>query len=114
MKIFLFLDLQDSSVELDCYHIPPSFSPDNSASRCYLCRMPKSLPEELESKPGLMNVTELSHILDLHPETVREWAREGRLPYVRVGYNIKFDRQRIADWIRDRELAIPVKRRQMR
>jgi len=76
--------------------------------------MPKSLPEELESKPGLINVTELSHILGLHPVTVREWAREGRLPHVRVGYNIKFDRQRIADWIRDRELAIPVKRRQMR
>jgi len=76
--------------------------------------MHKSLPEELDSKPGLISVTELSHMLDLHPVTVREWAREGRLPYVRVGYNIKFDRQRIADWIRDRELAIPAKRRQMR
>lgn len=89
-------------------------SPDENVGRWYLCRMPKSLPEELESKPGLINVAELSSILDLHPVTVREWARAGRLPYVRVGHNIKFDRQRIADWIRERELAIPVKWRQMR
>jgi excisionase family DNA binding protein len=71
---------------------------------------PKSLPEELESKPGLLNVKDLAEILGLHPETVRDWAREGRLPHVRIGYAIKFDRHRIADWIRARESAVPVQR----
>lgn len=69
---------------------------------------PKSLPEELESKPGLLNAKVMSEILGLHPETVREWAREGRLPHVRTGYAIKFDGHRIADWIRAREMAVPV------
>jgi len=32
----------------------------------------KSLPEELESKPGLLNVKEMSEILGLHRETIRE------------------------------------------
>jgi len=72
--------------------------------------MPRSLPEELESKPGLLNVKEMSEILGLHPETVRDWAREGRLPHVRIGYAIKFDRHRIAGWIRAREMAVPVQR----
>jgi excisionase family DNA binding protein len=80
------------------------------ANRWYLCRVPKSLPEELESKPGLLNVKDISQILGLHPETVRDWARQGRLPHVRVGYAIKFDRHRIADWIRAREMAVPVTR----
>jgi hypothetical protein len=37
--------------------------------------VPKSLPEDLESKPGLMNVKELSEILGLHPETASARAR---------------------------------------
>jgi excisionase family DNA binding protein len=72
--------------------------------------VPTSLPEELESKPGLLNVKDLSEILRLHPETVHDWARVGRLPHVRIGYAIKFDRHRIADWIRAREMAVPAQR----
>jgi hypothetical protein len=41
-------------------------------------------------------------------EETAEWAREGRRSHVRVGYAIKFDRHRIADWIRAREMAVPV------
>jgi hypothetical protein len=33
---------------------------------------PKALAEELERKPGLLNVKEMREILELHPETVRE------------------------------------------
>jgi hypothetical protein len=44
----------------------------------------------------------------------RVWPRNyscwSRLPHVRVGYTIKFDRQRIADWIMARESAVPVPR----
>jgi excisionase family DNA binding protein len=57
-----------------------------------------------------MNAKELSKIQGLHPETVRDWARDGRLPRVRIGYAIKFDRHQIANWIRHREMAVPVQR----
>jgi hypothetical protein len=56
----------------------------NANHSLYLSRVPKSLPEELERKPGLLNVKDLSEILGLHSETIRDWARQGRLPHVRV------------------------------
>ncbi len=46
--------------------------------RRYLYCMPKFLPHELESKTGLLNVKDLSEILGLHPETIRDWARQSR------------------------------------
>lgn len=89
---------------------PQSSAATRDANRCYLCRVPKSLTEELESKFGVLNVKQVSEILGIHPETVRDRARQGRLPHVRVGYAIKFDRHRIADWIRAQEMAVSVER----
>jgi hypothetical protein len=46
----------------------------NMVDRRYVYCMPKSLPKELESKPSLLNVKDLSEIPELHPETIRDWG----------------------------------------
>jgi excisionase family DNA binding protein len=53
-----------------------------------------------------MTVKQMCELLTLHAKTIQKWAREGRIPHRRVEFAHKFDRQRIADWIRDRELSL--------
>jgi excisionase family DNA binding protein len=35
--------------------------------------------------PGLLNVTEVAHLLHVHPNTVRLWSRMGVLKSYRIG-----------------------------
>ncbi len=50
-----------------------------------------------------VNADELSLILDLHPETIRRWAREGKIPYLRLGHRrIVFLPSKIKAWLESR------------
>lgn len=47
-----------------------------------------------------MTAEELSHILPLHPETIRKWARQGRIPSKRISARkILFLPSEIHTWI---------------
>ncbi|MFH1366867.1 MAG: helix-turn-helix domain-containing protein [Patescibacteria group bacterium] len=35
--------------------------------------------------PILLNIRQVSHILGVHPDTLRDWDNTGRLPAVRLG-----------------------------
>lgn len=42
----------------------------------------------------LLSVKESASFLGVHPQTIRRWAAEGRIPHMRVGARLRF---RIAD-----------------
>lgn len=54
----------------------------------------------------LLNPEEAGRLLNLHPETVRLMARQGRLPALRVGNRWRFDREELLKKLRgDQEQA---------
>lgn len=48
----------------------------------------------------VMNVQEVAELLDFHPEYVRQMARQGRIPGVKVGRKWRFVREQIIDWLK--------------
>ena len=47
-----------------------------------------------------LSAEELSHILPLHPETIRKWARQGRIPCKRISARkILFLPSEIQTWL---------------
>ena len=44
----------------------------------------------------LLTVEQVSRLLQLHPNTVYRLVRRSRLPFVRIGRSIRFDRAEIA------------------
>jgi excisionase family DNA binding protein len=53
----------------------------------------------------LLSPQEVAGILDCSPEYVRRLAREGAIPHVRLGHLIRFRRERILDWLGEREVG---------
>ncbi|NLO07405.1 MAG: helix-turn-helix domain-containing protein [candidate division WS1 bacterium] len=48
----------------------------------------------------VMNVEEVADLLGFHPEYVREMARTGRIPGVKVGRKWRFVREQVIDWLK--------------
>jgi excisionase family DNA binding protein len=48
-----------------------------------------------------MSVEEASEFLQLHPESVRAFARRGRLPAVKVGREWRFRAEDLDNWFED-------------
>jgi excisionase family DNA binding protein len=61
--------------------------------------------EALRARQGLLSGHELSRVLGLHPETIRTWTRNGRIPSIRLGARtVKYNPGRIAEWLAAREV----------
>lgn len=59
----------------------------------------------------LLTLKEAAAILQIHPDTVRKWIKEGRIPYTRVGRVLRFRESLLEQWINRRTVpAIPPKR----
>jgi excisionase family DNA binding protein len=62
--------------------------------------------QELESDvldpriPQLLTVVEVAAMLRLCPSTVYAWAASGRLPCIRIGTAVRFDRGDVLRWLR--------------
>ncbi|MCK4873827.1 MAG: helix-turn-helix domain-containing protein [Phycisphaerales bacterium] len=55
----------------------------------------------MSTKPRLLTVQELATELSVQPETVRRWARDGRIPALRVsGKTIRFDLEDVCAMLR--------------
>jgi excisionase family DNA binding protein len=53
--------------------------------------------------PELLTAAEVARVLRLHPKTPYQWAREGRIPFVRLGPGaIRFLPQDVERLIADR------------
>jgi excisionase family DNA binding protein len=47
----------------------------------------------------IMTVEETAHFLRIHPETLREKARQGKIPALKVGRAWRFQRERLEQWL---------------
>jgi len=47
----------------------------------------------------IMSVEEAAHFLRIHPETLREKARRGKIPALKVGRAWRFQRERLEQWL---------------
>ncbi|TET75223.1 MAG: DNA-binding protein, partial [Candidatus Aminicenantes bacterium] len=50
----------------------------------------------------LISVKEVSKILDIHPQTVSDWARKDLIPSYKIHSLRKFRANEIEDWIQER------------
>lgn len=48
----------------------------------------------------LLTVQQASRYLNIHEQTVYLWARTGRLPYLKLGRSVRFDKLALDQWIR--------------
>lgn len=52
---------------------------------------PQPAPEPLATNPErMLKYQEIARLIGVYPDTVRKWARRGRLPVRRVGRRIRF------------------------
>ena len=66
--------------------------------------MANSLTKYLQSR-GFISQKELAELLNINEQTLYKWAREGKIPCVRFGRNVKFDGRCIAHWLQQREVG---------
>lgn len=53
----------------------------------------------------VLNATQVAELLDIHPNTVTQWYRSGKLPAPRqIGQTLRWTRRAILDWIEAAEL----------
>ena len=57
-------------------------------------------------KRPLMTSGEVAALCGIHPETARRWARQGRLPFLKIGGEIRFDRSEIEGFIERRKARL--------
>jgi excisionase family DNA binding protein len=52
-----------------------------------------------------LTCAELCKLINLHPVTLREWSRAGSIPRYRMGREWRYDPDKIADWLEEREVG---------
>lgn len=55
------------------------------------------------AKKAVMNVREVSEYLDIHPQTVYKYTREGKIPAFKIGDDWRFYTASIEKWIKEKE-----------
>lgn len=61
---------------------------------------PQSIADVLEEKGRLLTVKELSAILAMSKSTIYDRAKNGLIPTVSIGGDVRFDPFTIAAWLR--------------
>ena len=59
-----------------------------------------------DGKQKLRSVQEVADYLGMHPETIRQMARDGRLPSIKVSNLWRFRSEEIEAWLRQREVSV--------
>ena len=47
---------------------------------------------------GLWRVEQAAEYLGIRPKTLYEWVRLGRVPYRKIGFNVRFDPDELKSW----------------
>ena len=55
--------------------------------------------------PSTLTSAGLCELIAVHPVTLREWTRAGRVPAYRMGREWRYDPAKIADWLDEREVG---------
>ncbi len=53
----------------------------------------------------MLTVDEVAMVLRVHPRSIQHWAREGRVPSVRVGRSYRIARADVVRWMLDASSA---------
>jgi len=48
---------------------------------------------------SLWRVDQAADYLGIRPKTLYEWVRTGRVPYRKLGFNVRFDPAELEDWV---------------
>jgi excisionase family DNA binding protein len=59
----------------------------------------------LGTRLGFLTIAEVSELLAFHPVTLREWARCGRLPAIRIAGRWRLDPESLMVWLEARKTA---------
>jgi len=64
------------------------------------------LSQENEKQDQLINVEEVTRLLNVSKVTVFKWKKEGRIPFYRIGRRIFFKKQEVLDSLKKIERRI--------
>jgi len=78
---------------------PPVTATDNGNSLMGMPTVFDTHHHPTQTTTTILTAEQLSAILPLHQETIRRWAREGRIPHRRLGRKIVSLRAEIDAWI---------------
>jgi predicted DNA-binding transcriptional regulator AlpA len=70
-----------------------------------------SLIDMLRRLKTLLTAMQLGEFLGLSPKTLFGWAKQGRIPVVRMGSAIRFDPRVIAVWLTERSVGLVANKR---
>lgn len=59
----------------------------------------------MEKNVPLMTVLELAAWLNLKESTIRKWVCYRKIPYISVGRAVRFRREDIEEWLKDRSIS---------
>ena len=48
---------------------------------------------------SLWRVEQAADYLGIRPKTLYEWVRNGRVPHRKLGFNVRFDPDELAEWV---------------
>ncbi len=65
-----------------------------------------SLIDFIGSLKTLLTAIQLGGYLNMSPKTLFQWAKQGRIPAIRMGAAIRFDPKAIAAWLRVRTTVV--------
>lgn len=63
---------------------------------------------------SFLTVEEVAALLNVAEKTVRKYIYERSIPYYKIGGHVRFNQQKILDWIEMREMPVRRKRNQKR
>ena len=50
-----------------------------------------------------ITIKELAAYLSMSENTIRDWIKEGRIPFSKLGRSVRFDLRRIESWLKKKE-----------
>jgi excisionase family DNA binding protein len=67
-----------------------------------------SILQALEKRTSALTIGEVAELLGVSERTLRRQVKIRVIPFFRVGMQIRFDPQRLADWLKHREIIPPL------
>lgn len=62
----------------------------------------------------MLTIADVAHHLDLPEKTIRRWVRQGRIPVIRRGDELLFDRRELEEWAREHQIRFITRSREER
>ncbi len=53
----------------------------------------------------LMNITQLSEVINVKKKTIYDWTHKGLIPYIKIGRLIRFDINDIEKWLKYKKMS---------